>query len=123
MAGCVHERMNSLIVKFSMTSSFFIVRFFISNVCFDFIVFLLSLLLLLMSCYDMVWYRYCECFVGMKYCGDTCRCRDCYNNLDHDSQRKEAIRITKTRNGTAFQAKVSPAVCCQLFKCIFQFIL
>lgn len=53
---------------------------------------------------------YCECFVGMKYCGETCRCRDCYNNTDHDSQRQEAIRITKTRNGTAFQAKVSPAL-------------
>ncbi len=49
---------------------------------------------------------YCDCFAGLQYCDSRlCNCLGCFNNIDNDVTRKEAIQITKDRNSTAFMTQ------------------
>eukprot|EP00607_Mallomonas_marina_P007548 CAMPEP_0182418592 /NCGR_PEP_ID=MMETSP1167-20130531/2979_1 /TAXON_ID=2988 /ORGANISM="Mallomonas Sp, Strain CCMP3275" /LENGTH=622 /DNA_ID=CAMNT_0024592867 /DNA_START=123 /DNA_END=1991 /DNA_ORIENTATION=- len=50
---------------------------------------------------------YCECFQVQGYCGDNCRCIDCFNLPQNEAVRQEAIQATKDRNIKAFEVKVS----------------
>eukprot|EP01041_Mallomonas_annulata_P001545 gene1545-2985_t len=50
---------------------------------------------------------YCECFAVLGYCGDSCRCIDCFNRPDMENVRQEAVHATKERNNHAFENKVS----------------
>ena len=49
---------------------------------------------------------YCECFAVLGYCGDHCRCIDCFNRPDMENVRQEAVQATKDRNNSAFITKV-----------------
>jgi len=50
---------------------------------------------------------YCECFQVLGYCGEHCRCLDCFNIPSMEQVRQEAVQATKDRNNTAFINKVS----------------
>lgn len=49
---------------------------------------------------------YCECFASGVYC-DGCNCVNCYNNVDHESARREAVEATLERNPNAFRPKIA----------------
>ena len=36
--------------------------------------------------------RYCECFSRMKYCDENCQCKNCFNVVQHERERSNAIR-------------------------------
>lgn len=50
--------------------------------------------------------RYCECFASGIYC-DGCNCLNCFNNVDNETARKEAIGATLERNPNAFRPKIA----------------
>ncbi|KAK7311791.1 hypothetical protein RJT34_10149 [Clitoria ternatea] len=49
---------------------------------------------------------YCECFAAGIYC-DGCNCVNCYNNMDNEAARQEAVGITLERNPNAFKPKIA----------------
>ncbi|CAL1386397.1 unnamed protein product [Linum trigynum] len=49
---------------------------------------------------------YCECFAAGLYCKD-CNCVNCFNNLEHESARQEAVGLTLERNPNAFRPKIA----------------
>ncbi|KAF7637899.1 CRC domain-containing protein [Meloidogyne graminicola] len=51
---------------------------------------------------------YCDCFASGEFCLD-CNCRDCHNNLEHESERSKAIKSSLERNPSAFKPKIGVA--------------
>ncbi|XP_022946846.1 protein tesmin/TSO1-like CXC 5 isoform X1 [Cucurbita moschata] len=49
---------------------------------------------------------YCECFASGIYC-DGCNCINCYNNVENDTARREAVEATLERNPNAFRPKIA----------------
>ncbi|XP_023537403.1 protein tesmin/TSO1-like CXC 5 [Cucurbita pepo subsp. pepo] len=49
---------------------------------------------------------YCECFASGIYC-DGCNCLNCYNNVENDAARREAVEATLERNPNAFRPKIA----------------
>ncbi|KAH7301993.1 hypothetical protein KP509_23G051600 [Ceratopteris richardii] len=49
---------------------------------------------------------YCECFASGTYC-DGCNCVNCYNNVENEAFRKEAVEATLERNPNAFRPKIA----------------
>ncbi|MED6167827.1 hypothetical protein PIB30_006476 [Stylosanthes scabra] len=49
---------------------------------------------------------YCECFASGIYC-DGCNCVNCYNNVDNEAARREAVGATLERNPNAFRPKIA----------------
>ncbi|PPD68423.1 hypothetical protein GOBAR_DD34704 [Gossypium barbadense] len=50
--------------------------------------------------------EYCECFASGTYC-DGCNCVNCYNNVDNEAARRDAIEATLERNPNAFRPKIA----------------
>ena len=50
--------------------------------------------------------RYCECFSSGIFC-DGCNCVNCYNNVDNEAFRREAVEATLERNPNAFRPKIA----------------
>ncbi|XP_063710975.1 protein lin-54 homolog [Symsagittifera roscoffensis] len=48
---------------------------------------------------------YCECFANGEFCF-SCNCSNCFNTLENDFERTEAIRAILSRNPNAFHPKV-----------------
>uniref|UniRef100_S4RAD8 CRC domain-containing protein n=1 Tax=Petromyzon marinus TaxID=7757 RepID=S4RAD8_PETMA len=48
---------------------------------------------------------YCECFANGEFCYN-CNCRNCSNNLVHESDRQRAIKSCLDRNPEAFRPKI-----------------
>ncbi|CAL0322178.1 unnamed protein product [Lupinus luteus] len=48
---------------------------------------------------------YCECFASGIYC-DGCNCVNCFNNVENEAARREAVEATLERNPNAFRPKV-----------------
>ncbi|CAD5232051.1 unnamed protein product [Bursaphelenchus xylophilus] len=51
---------------------------------------------------------YCDCFANGEFCLD-CNCKDCHNNLEHESERSKAIKSSLDRNPHAFKPKIGVA--------------
>lgn len=51
---------------------------------------------------------YCDCFANGEFCRD-CNCKDCHNNMNHESERTVAIKQSLERNPNAFKPKIGPA--------------
>ncbi|KAI3910944.1 hypothetical protein MKW92_038001 [Papaver armeniacum] len=49
---------------------------------------------------------YCECFASGVYC-DGCNCTNCFNNVENETSRKEAVEATLERNPNAFRAMIA----------------
>ncbi|XP_054785496.1 protein tesmin/TSO1-like CXC 5 isoform X2 [Prosopis cineraria] len=49
---------------------------------------------------------YCECFASGIYC-DGCNCANCYNNVENEAARREAVEATLERNPNAFRPKIA----------------
>ncbi|EOA18775.1 hypothetical protein CARUB_v10007372mg [Capsella rubella] len=49
---------------------------------------------------------YCECFASGTYC-DGCNCVNCFNNVDNEPARREAVEATLDRNPFAFRPKIA----------------
>ncbi|KAF8407068.1 hypothetical protein HHK36_006193 [Tetracentron sinense] len=49
---------------------------------------------------------YCECFASGIYC-DGCNCTNCYNNVENEAARQEAVETTLDRNPNAFRPKIA----------------
>ncbi|MQM04144.1 hypothetical protein Taro_036937 [Colocasia esculenta] len=49
---------------------------------------------------------YCECFASGVYC-DGCNCTNCFNNVENEAARKEAVDATLERNPNAFRPKIA----------------
>uniref|UniRef100_A0A7N1A7I6 CRC domain-containing protein n=1 Tax=Kalanchoe fedtschenkoi TaxID=63787 RepID=A0A7N1A7I6_KALFE len=49
---------------------------------------------------------YCECFAAGVHC-DGCNCTNCYNNIEHESVRQEAVTAALDRNPNAFRPKIA----------------
>ncbi|XP_010526465.1 PREDICTED: protein tesmin/TSO1-like CXC 5 [Tarenaya hassleriana] len=49
---------------------------------------------------------YCECFASGTYC-DGCNCANCFNNVENEAARREAVEATLERNPTAFRPKIA----------------
>ncbi|XP_059433207.1 protein tesmin/TSO1-like CXC 5 isoform X2 [Corylus avellana] len=49
---------------------------------------------------------YCECFASGIYC-DGCNCVNCYNNVENEAARREAVEATLERNPNAFRPKIA----------------
>jgi Tesmin/TSO1-like CXC domain, cysteine-rich domain len=48
---------------------------------------------------------YCQCFAIKIYCGNNCRCTDCFNLADYEGKRQDAMTTIMSRNPVAFTAK------------------
>ncbi|XP_051545673.1 spexin prohormone 2 [Myxocyprinus asiaticus] len=48
---------------------------------------------------------YCECFANGEVCSN-CKCTNCFNNTEHESERCHAIKICLERNPGAFRPKI-----------------
>uniref|UniRef100_A0A8C1I0M4 Lin-54 DREAM MuvB core complex component n=2 Tax=Cyprinus carpio TaxID=7962 RepID=A0A8C1I0M4_CYPCA len=48
---------------------------------------------------------YCDCFANGEFCNN-CNCVNCFNNLDHESERLKAIKSCLDRNPVAFKPKI-----------------
>ncbi|XP_051972715.1 protein lin-54 homolog isoform X2 [Xyrauchen texanus] len=48
---------------------------------------------------------YCDCFANGEFCSN-CNCVNCFNNLDHESERLKAIKACLDRNPVAFKPKI-----------------
>ena len=46
--------------------------------------------------------RYCECFSRMRYCSANCQCKNCYNNINNEKKRSEAIKVYMIKSPIAF---------------------
>ncbi|XWS72041.1 hypothetical protein CRYUN_Cryun02cG0006800 [Craigia yunnanensis] len=49
---------------------------------------------------------YCECFASGIYC-DGCNCVNCYNNVENEAARRDAVEATLERNPNAFRPKIA----------------
>ncbi|XP_054821310.1 protein tesmin/TSO1-like CXC 5 [Prosopis cineraria] len=49
---------------------------------------------------------YCECFASGIYC-EGCNCVNCFNNVENDAARREAVEATLERNPNAFRPKIA----------------
>ncbi|KAL0698252.1 hypothetical protein Bca4012_054374 [Brassica carinata] len=49
---------------------------------------------------------YCECFASGTYC-DGCNCVNCFNNVDNEPARRDAVEATLDRNPNAFRPKIA----------------
>ncbi|CAH9131313.1 unnamed protein product [Cuscuta epithymum] len=49
---------------------------------------------------------YCECFASGIYC-DGCNCGNCFNNVENEAARREAVEATLDRNPNAFRPKIA----------------
>ncbi|XP_010416287.1 PREDICTED: protein tesmin/TSO1-like CXC 6 [Camelina sativa] len=49
---------------------------------------------------------YCECFASGTYC-DGCNCVNCFNNVEFDTARREAVQTILDRNPNAFKPKIA----------------
>ncbi|CAG7898553.1 unnamed protein product [Brassica rapa] len=49
---------------------------------------------------------YCECFAAGTYC-DGCNCLNCFNNVDNEPARRDAVEATLDRNPNAFRPKIA----------------
>ncbi|KAL3535736.1 hypothetical protein ACH5RR_004197 [Cinchona calisaya] len=49
---------------------------------------------------------YCECFASGIYC-DGCNCVNCFNNIENEAARREAVENTLERNPNAFRPKIA----------------
>ncbi|XP_020218334.1 protein tesmin/TSO1-like CXC 5 [Cajanus cajan] len=49
---------------------------------------------------------YCECFASGIYC-DGCNCVNCFNNVENEASRREAVEATLERNPNAFRPKIA----------------
>lgn len=52
---------------------------------------------------------YCECFQAQRYCY-SCNCFDCYNILEHESSRREAMKLVNERSSKIIKSKASEEV-------------
>ncbi|KAG5407262.1 hypothetical protein IGI04_013381 [Brassica rapa subsp. trilocularis] len=52
---------------------------------------------------------YCECFASGTYC-DGCNCINCFNNVDNEPARRDAVEATLERNPNAFRPKIAHGV-------------
>jgi hypothetical protein len=48
---------------------------------------------------------YCQCFAIKIYCGNNCRCSDCFNLPNYEGKRQDAMATITSRNPVAFTAK------------------
>ncbi|XP_076348848.1 protein lin-54 homolog isoform X3 [Tachypleus tridentatus] len=48
---------------------------------------------------------YCDCFANGEFCS-TCNCTSCFNNLEHEEERQNAIKNCLERNPYAFHPKI-----------------
>lgn len=39
--------------------------------------------------------RYCDCFANGEFCNN-CNCNNCFNNLEHETERLKAIKVRVT---------------------------
>ena len=49
---------------------------------------------------------YCDCFAEGKYCNQDCNCNDCFNQEEHEEERKKMIATLLDRNPEAFKPKL-----------------
>ncbi|XWS69902.1 hypothetical protein CRYUN_Cryun03dG0003500 [Craigia yunnanensis] len=49
---------------------------------------------------------YCECFASGIFC-DGCNCVNCYNNVENEAARRDAVEATLERNPNAFRPKIA----------------
>ncbi len=47
--------------------------------------------------------RYCECFTRMKYCDSNCQCKNCFNKIEHEKERGEAIQNYMMKSPISFK--------------------
>jgi hypothetical protein len=47
--------------------------------------------------------RYCECFSRMKYCNSNCQCKNCFNNMNFEKERAEAIKVYISKSPVSFK--------------------
>ena len=40
---------------------------------------------------------YCDCFANGEFCSN-CNCTNCFNNLEHESERLKAIKVRATHH-------------------------
>uniref|UniRef100_A0A2S2PGR8 Protein lin-54 n=1 Tax=Schizaphis graminum TaxID=13262 RepID=A0A2S2PGR8_SCHGA len=52
---------------------------------------------------------YCDCFANGEFCYQ-CNCNSCYNNMEHEEDRAQAIRSVLDRNPNAFRPKIKSFV-------------
>uniref|UniRef100_A0A3P9MBG1 Lin-54 DREAM MuvB core complex component n=1 Tax=Oryzias latipes TaxID=8090 RepID=A0A3P9MBG1_ORYLA len=48
---------------------------------------------------------YCDCFANGEFC-NMCNCNNCFNNLEHETERLKAIKTCLDRNPEAFKPKI-----------------
>ncbi|XP_057675669.1 protein lin-54 homolog [Corythoichthys intestinalis] len=48
---------------------------------------------------------YCDCFANGEFCSN-CNCNNCFNNLEHETERSKAIKTCLDRNPEAFKPKI-----------------
>ncbi|MBN3308131.1 LIN54 protein, partial [Amia calva] len=48
---------------------------------------------------------YCDCFANGEFC-NSCNCTNCFNNLEHETERLKAIKACLDRNPEAFKPKI-----------------
>uniref|UniRef100_A0A8C8HM70 CRC domain-containing protein n=1 Tax=Oncorhynchus tshawytscha TaxID=74940 RepID=A0A8C8HM70_ONCTS len=48
---------------------------------------------------------YCDCFANGEFC-QNCNCTNCFNNLEHETDRAKAIKACLDRNPEAFKPKI-----------------
>uniref|UniRef100_A0A673Y7Z7 Lin-54 DREAM MuvB core complex component n=1 Tax=Salmo trutta TaxID=8032 RepID=A0A673Y7Z7_SALTR len=48
---------------------------------------------------------YCDCFANGEFC-QNCNCTNCFNNLEHETERAKAIKACLDRNPEAFKPKI-----------------
>ncbi|KAG8635880.1 hypothetical protein MANES_16G071700v8 [Manihot esculenta] len=53
---------------------------------------------------------YCECFAAGIHCNG-CNCLNCYNNVEHEATRQEAVGAILERNPHAFRPKIASSPC------------
>ncbi|XP_038991504.1 protein tesmin/TSO1-like CXC 5 [Hibiscus syriacus] len=58
------------------------------------------------SVFSFLYELYCECFASGIYC-DGCNCVNCYNNVENETARRDAIEATLERNPNAFRPKIA----------------
>ncbi|XP_014755714.1 protein tesmin/TSO1-like CXC 6 isoform X2 [Brachypodium distachyon] len=49
---------------------------------------------------------YCDCFASGRYCNDDCNCKNCCNDVSHETARQDAINAVMERNPVAFMPKI-----------------
>ncbi|XP_050531926.1 protein lin-54 homolog [Daktulosphaira vitifoliae] len=52
---------------------------------------------------------YCDCFANGEFCYQ-CNCNSCFNNIEHEEDRAQAIRSVLDRNPNAFRPKIKSFV-------------